>query len=64
VDEPEHHAIVMKYYKLGSVRAAFGTLAFVSINELRRMQLALQVWYVKHGRKGQSFNTSMEDRLL
>jgi hypothetical protein len=33
----------MKYYKLGSLRSAFGTYAFASINELGRVQLALQV---------------------
>jgi hypothetical protein len=49
VDEREHHALVMKYYKLGSVGAAFNTYAFGCLEEVGRLQLALQVRSVWHG---------------
>jgi hypothetical protein len=43
VDDSDRHALVMKYYKRGSVASTFGGMVYGTINPVNRVRLALQV---------------------
>ncbi len=43
VEDAEHHALVMKYYKRGTVEAFMGTLPFKELGLIERLRMGLQV---------------------